>query len=84
MIMLSRTGSLKLDIHNDHDSGRSKATIDLPPDLAARQSDLYDRVFAFAFDVLGIQTVELRVRPSDETLKARATAPRRAYRERSA
>jgi hypothetical protein len=83
MIMVSRNGSLKLDIRNDTDSGRSKATVDLPTDLAAQRSDLYDRVFAFAFDVLGLQTVELRVRPADAAKALLGAAPR-TYRERSA
>jgi hypothetical protein len=82
--MLSRAASLKLDIYDDGAPGRSKATIDLPAALAAQPSDLYDRVFAFAFDVLGIHTVELRVRPADEALLARAGAPGKPYRERRA
>jgi len=84
MIMLSSTGSLKLDVHNDRATGYSKATVDLSADLAAQQGDLYDRVFAFAFDVLGLQSVELRVRPSDERLRALAAPTRLAYRERRA
>ena len=84
MIMLSRTGSMKLDISSDGASGRSKATIDLPSDLTGQQADLYDRVFAFAFDVLGIQTVELRVRPSDDLARALTVPARLAFRERSA
>jgi hypothetical protein len=44
-------------------AGRSSGTIDLPVDLLELQSDLIDRIVAFAFDVLGLQTVELRVRP---------------------
>jgi hypothetical protein len=83
MIMLSSGGALKLDILNDAVSGRSKATIDLPNDLGAQAGDLYDRVFAFAFDVLGLQTVELRVRPADDGARLLAP-PRPHYRERSA
>ena len=84
MIMLSRTGSLKLDVHNDDATGRSRATVDLSSDLTAQPGDLYERVFAFAFDVLGLQSVELRVRPSDAGLRALAAPARTTYRERSA
>ncbi|HEX9373400.1 MAG TPA: hypothetical protein VF897_20470 [Roseiflexaceae bacterium] len=76
MIMLNHYGSMKLNVLDDCAPGRSKATIDLPADLADQPSDLYDRVFAFAFDVLGLQTVELRVRPAEHGLKAPlGTAP---------
>jgi hypothetical protein len=34
-------------------AGSTKGSIDLPADLVAEQPDLLDRVFAFAFDVLG-------------------------------
>jgi hypothetical protein len=84
MIMLSRNGSMKLDISSDGISGRSKAIIDLPAELTGQQTDLYDRVFAFAFDVLGIQTVELRVRPADERARTLSAPARLAFRERSA
>ena len=84
MIMLSRNGSLKLDVHNDDATGRARATVELSPELSAQPSDLYDRVFAFAFDVLGVQSVELRVRPSDAQLRAVAAPARATYRDRSA
>jgi hypothetical protein len=44
-------------------AGRASGTIELPVNLLDQQSDLIDRVFAFAFDVLGLQVVELRIRP---------------------
>jgi hypothetical protein len=63
MMLLMRDGSVVLSEAGD--CGQTKGTIDLPADLVTQQSDLIDRVFAFAFDVLGLQTVELRVRPAD-------------------
>lgn len=66
MMMLSQSGSLRLDTHNDSASNHPKATIDLPAHLTAQQNDLFDRVFAFAFDVLGLQAVQLRPRPADQ------------------
>jgi hypothetical protein len=54
---LSRTGS------TEDNPGQSKETIELPVDLLAQQSDLIDRVFTFVFDTLGLQTIELRIRP---------------------
>jgi hypothetical protein len=62
MIMLSQNGSFTLNILDDHSTGDSKAMIDLPADLVEQPSDLFDKVFAFTFDVLGLKTVELRVR----------------------
>jgi hypothetical protein len=82
MIMLSQNGALTLNILDDRTAGQSKATIDLPADLAAQPNDLFDRVFAFAFDVLGLQTVELRVRTIDAPM--RLSGPAYMYRERSA
>ena len=66
MMMLSQSGSLRLDTHNGSASNHPKATIDLPAHLTAQQNDLFDRVFAFAFDVLGLQAVQLRPRPADQ------------------
>ena len=36
----------------------------MPEDLIAQQSDLIDRIFAFAFDVLGLQSIDVRIRPA--------------------
>jgi hypothetical protein len=44
-------------------ANQSSGTIELPIDLLDYPSDLIDRVLALAFDVLGLQTIELRVRP---------------------
>jgi len=83
MMMLSQNGSFTLNILDDHPAGsRSRATIDLPADMAGQPSDLFDRVFAFTFDVLGLQSVELRVREADQPMRLAGAAP--AYRERRA
>ena len=82
MIMMSRDGSFTLNILDDRAAGRSKATIDLPADMAGQPGDLFDKVFAFTFDVLGLQSVELRVRTADAPMSlAGAMQP---YRERRA
>ena len=44
-------------------AGRTRGTIELPVDLLDQQANLIDRVLAFAFDVLELQAVELRIRP---------------------
>ena len=82
MIMMSRNGSFTLNILDDRAAGRSKATIELPADIAGQASDLFDKVFAFTFDVLGLQTVELRVRTADEPIYLAGAV--QAYRERRA
>ena len=82
MIMLSQSGSFTLDILDDRAHGGSKALIDLPADLAGQPSDLFDKVFAFTFDVLGLQSVELRVREGGVPI--RLDGAMRAYRERRA
>ena len=45
---------------------RAHGIVEVPGELALQQSDLIDRVVAFAFDVLGWQTLEIRVRPQVE------------------
>ena len=80
--MLSQSGSLTFNILGDSATGGSKAMIDLPADLVGQPSDLFDKVFAFTFDVLGLQNIELRVRePGPRTDAARAA---QMYRERRA
>ena len=80
--MLSQNGSFTLHILDDLATSGSKAMIDLPADLAGQPSDLFDKVFAFTFDVLGLQTVELRVRAAGMPLHLADTA--RTYHERRA
>ena len=82
MIMLSRNGLFTLNVLNDRTAGASKATIELPADMAKQPSDLFDKVFAFTFDVLGIQSVELRVRAAEEPMRLASAMP--AYLERRA
>jgi hypothetical protein len=82
MIMLSQSGSFTFNILDDHATGGSKAMIDLPADLVGQPSDLFDEVFAFTFDVLGLQTVELRVREAGMPMRLAGAA--RTYRERRA
>lgn len=82
MIMLSQAGSFTFNVLDDRAAGRSKAMIELPADLAAQSSDLFDKVFAFTFDVLGLHSVELRVRTADEPMQLAGAA--HLYRERRA
>ena len=82
MIMLSQSGSFTLNILDDRANGGSKALIDLPADMAGQTGDLFDKVFAFTFDVLGLQSVELRVREAGMPVRLDSAA--RTYRERSA
>jgi hypothetical protein len=41
---------------------QAKETCYLDLELLARHDDLLDRVFAFAFDTLGVRRLELRIR----------------------
>jgi hypothetical protein len=81
MMMLSRNGSFTLNVLDDR-AGRSKATIELPADMAGQPGDLFDKVFAFTFDVLGIQSVELRVRTAEAPI--RLAGATQVYLERRA
>jgi hypothetical protein len=62
MIILNRDGTLEWIPVDCRTSKATAGSIELPADLVAQQSNLFDRVFAFAFDVLGLVTVELRIR----------------------
>ncbi len=73
MMLLSRSGSFTVDLGMDERMVRQKATIDLPAGLADQRADLYDEMFDFTFDVLGVQVVELRVRAPGR----QATQPQR-------
>ena len=64
MIVLNRDGTLTAEGAPEHVVRRRKATIEVPEDLIAQQSDLIDRIFAFAFDVLGLQSIDVRIRPA--------------------
>jgi hypothetical protein len=82
MIMLSQSGSFTLNVLDDRANGGTKAMIDLPANLVGQPSDLFDKLFAFTFDVLGLQTVELRVREAGTPVRLAGAA--RTYREHRA
>ena len=63
MIIVNRDGSLMTESTPERATRRAKETIVVPVDLVAQQPDLIDRIFTFAFDVLEIQTIDLRIRP---------------------
>jgi hypothetical protein len=42
---------------------RAHGVVEVPAELALRESELIDRLLALAFDVLGWQTIEIRIRP---------------------
>jgi hypothetical protein len=64
MMILNRNGSLEWIPLGGDTAGSTRGSIDLPADLVAAQPDLLDRVFALAFDVLGLVTIDLRIRAS--------------------
>jgi hypothetical protein len=63
MIFLHGDGSLTTEDTPEPAVGWVKNTIEVPEDLIAQQPDLLDRIFTFAFDVLDLQTIDLRIRP---------------------
>jgi len=63
MIILNGDGSLTTEDAPKRAAGRVKDTIEVPGDLIVQQPDLIDRIFTFAFDVLDLQTIDLRIRP---------------------
>ncbi|KPV54917.1 hypothetical protein SE17_00845 [Kouleothrix aurantiaca] len=63
MIILSRDGSLTTEGTHERAIRQVKDTIEVPEDLVTQQPDLIDRIFTFAFDVLDLQTIDLRIRP---------------------
>jgi hypothetical protein len=42
---------------------RTHGVVEVPAEMALHESELIDRLLALAFDVLGWQTLEIRVRP---------------------
>src|SRR5919109_3299169 len=70
MIILQHDGALEWSGTSECAMGRTIDTIEVPADALAQQSDLLDRLFALAFDRLGLQTLELRVRPYAEGAEA--------------
>ena len=77
MIILNRDGTLTAEGVPRHVARRGKETIEVPEDLIAQQSDLIDRIFAFAFDVLGLQSIDVHIRPAvgDESPGALGNVP---------
>ena len=63
MIILNCDGSLTTEGAPERAARWVKDTIEVPEDLVAQQPDLIDRIFTFAFDVLGLQSIDLRIRP---------------------
>lgn len=63
MIILNRDGSLTTEGAPERAARWAKNTIEVLGDLIVQQPDLIDRIFTFAFDVLGLQTIDLRIRP---------------------
>ena len=63
MIILHCDGSLTTEGAPEHAAKPVKNTIEVPGDLVAEQPDLIDRIFNLGFDVLGLQTIDLRIRP---------------------
>jgi hypothetical protein len=63
MIVLNRDGTLTAEGAPEQVDRRRKAMIEVPEDLLAQQSDLIDRIFTFAFDVLDLKAIDLRIRP---------------------
>jgi hypothetical protein len=63
MIILNYDGSLTREGTPERADRRVKDTIEVREDLVAQQPDLIDRIFTFAFDDLGLQSIVLRIRP---------------------
>ena len=63
MIILNRDGSLMTEGTPERAANHIKDTIEVPADLVTQQPDLIDRIFAFAFDELGLKTIDVRIRP---------------------
>ena len=63
MIILNDDGSLTTEGAPERVAKWVNDTIEVPENLVAQQPDLIDRIFSFAFDVLDLQTIDLRIRP---------------------
>jgi hypothetical protein len=78
MTTRSQSGSLTLNVLDNQLSCGSNTMIELPADVAGQSSELFDKLIAFTFDVLGRQAVEQR----GYWGSARADAAAHTYRER--
>jgi hypothetical protein len=63
MIIVNCDGSLMTEDTPERAAGRVRDMIEVPEDLIMQQPDLIDRIFTFAFDVLDLQAIDLRIRP---------------------
>jgi len=66
MIILDRDGSLWWHGSVEASAAESRETVELPMTILEQQCNVIDRVLTFAFDVLGLQAVELRVREEQQ------------------
>jgi hypothetical protein len=63
MIIVNGDGSLMTEDTPERAARRVRDIIEVPEELVAQQPDLIDRIFTFAFDVLDLQTIDVRIRP---------------------
>jgi hypothetical protein len=73
MTILEHQKALVREARDGLASSHPKVTIDLTVEMVMGQDDVIDQVFDFVFDVLGITTVELRIR--ERTLGRRVKVP---------
>jgi hypothetical protein len=66
MLQIIADGCLSWSCIGPDSFGQTSATIELPSEMVEQQCDLIDRVVSFAFDTLGLQSIELRIRPTAE------------------
>ena len=67
MIILNRDGTLTTDPQSEGVAKRINETIDVPEHLVTQQPDLIDRILSFAFDVLDLQTIDVRIHPESSS-----------------
>jgi hypothetical protein len=72
MIILYQDGTIEGIAGGGRADDTTRDWVELPIDLIAQQNNLLDRVFALAFDVLGLATIELRVRAAGQETLSRA------------
>lgn len=65
VIILERDGSLVRSGPEDQSPAPTSGYTELSANTVANQSNVIDRVLEFAFDTLGLTTLELRVRECD-------------------
>jgi hypothetical protein len=72
MIILNRDGTLTTDSAPEHNARPVKEIIEVPDHLVTQQPDLIEHIFTFAFDVLGLQAIDIRIRPASMNRSAGA------------